>query len=69
MNPVDVIANAIRVGDGQHTMGTGQLAEVAVATVAGHIAGFRSGDRSGLYEKGWDDALRAVLTALGHGDL
>jgi hypothetical protein len=29
VNPVDVIANAIRAADGQHTMGAGQLAEVA----------------------------------------
>ena len=31
-NPIDVIANAIRTADGNHTMGAGQLAEVA-ATV------------------------------------
>lgn len=33
MNPIDVIANAIRTADGNHTMGAGQLAEVAVAAL------------------------------------
>ena len=35
MNPewVDAVAQAIRVADGQHTMGTAALAEVAVAAV------------------------------------
>lgn len=28
-NPIDIIANAMRVADGNHTMGTGRLAEVA----------------------------------------
>jgi hypothetical protein len=32
-SPIDVIANAIRVGDGNHTMGAGQLAEVAAGAL------------------------------------
>ncbi len=29
MTPIDIIANAIRTADGSHTLGAGQLAEVA----------------------------------------
>lgn len=32
-NPIDVIANALRTADGNHTMGTGQLAEVMAAAL------------------------------------
>jgi hypothetical protein len=32
-NPIDVIANAIRAADGNHTMGAGQLAEVIAVAV------------------------------------
>ncbi|MGI5247525.1 hypothetical protein [Dactylosporangium sp. CA-139066] len=67
-NPIDIIANAIRAADGNNTMGAGQLAEVAVAAVREHIAQYRSGHQeSGLYEKGWDDALVCILKTLGHG--
>lgn len=38
MNPIDIIANAIRAADGNHTMGAGRLAEVvAVAVTDGRI--------------------------------
>lgn len=68
-NPVDVVANAFRVADGNHTMSAGQLAEVAVKAVAEHIAQYRDGGGStGPYEQGWDAALRTILTTLGHGD-
>lgn len=33
-HPIDVIANAIRTADGNHTMGAGQLAEVAAKAIA-----------------------------------
>lgn len=33
MNPVDVIANAMRIADGNHTMGTGHLAEVVAGAL------------------------------------
>lgn len=32
-NPIDIIANAIRTADGNHTMGAGQLAEVVAVAV------------------------------------
>ncbi len=32
-NPIDVIANAIRIADGSHPMGTGQVAEVAASAL------------------------------------
>lgn len=32
-NPIDIIADAMRVADGNHTMGTGRLAEVAAGAL------------------------------------
>jgi hypothetical protein len=66
-NPIDIVANAIRAADGNHTAGTGLIAEVAVAEVCKHIAEFQNGDRSTDYRKGWNDSLGAVLATLGHG--
>jgi hypothetical protein len=65
--PIDVVANAIRAADGNHTAGTELIAEVAVAEVCKHIAEFQNGDRSTDYRKGWNDSLGAVLATLGHG--
>ncbi len=32
-HPIDIIANAIRIADGNHTLGAGQLAEVAARSI------------------------------------
>jgi hypothetical protein len=37
MNPIDVIANAIRIADGNHSMGAGQLAEVVAAALTDEL--------------------------------
>jgi hypothetical protein len=55
-NPIDVIANAIRVADGNHTMGAGQIAEVATAALTA--------------DRVIDNAVRALLDEAweGHPD-
>lgn len=72
MTPVDIIAQAIRAADGQHTMGAGQLADVA----AGALTDDRVVDRAVefLIEDGWtelnggvpisDDDLRGIALAV-----
>lgn len=71
MNPIDIIANAMRHADGGHTMGTGALAEVAanalddwrIITVAADA----------LRRSGWEDfegvraedIARTVLCSVG----
>lgn len=54
-NPIDVIANAIRIADGNHTMGAGQLAEVAArALTDDHIV---SNAHAALLAEQWDDDI------------
>lgn len=52
-NPIDIIANAIHIADGNHTMGAGQLAEVAVrALVSDEIV---QNAVVALFSEGWED--------------
>jgi hypothetical protein len=65
-HPVDIIASAIRVADGDHTMGAGKLAEVALATTYSQILPLRPGNTTTEYLKGWSEAVEAVLDKLGY---
>ncbi len=53
MNPIDIIANAIRIADGQHTMGAAQLADV----VAENLTADRILDAAvqALKDDGWEE--------------
>ena len=77
MTPVDIIANAIRAADGQHTMGAGQLADVAataltderivnVAVEALRADGWEETPEGpmGLYQMSDDDLRNIALAVL-----
>lgn len=75
-NPIDIIANAMRIADGNHTMGAGHLAEVAAKTltdeaiVANAMAAVRahswtSEDIEGISNRSLHAVVRIVLGSVG----
>ncbi|GGM52270.1 hypothetical protein ACFFX1_55660 [Dactylosporangium sucinum] len=72
MNPIDVIANAVRAADGSHTLGAGRLAEVAAAAltderVVDHAVGQLLADGWGEFLSGaqLQTIAAAVLGSVG----
>ncbi len=72
MNPIDVIANAIRVADGNHTMSAGQIAEVAAGALTderiihnAHIALLGSSTANGYGDRVLLEFAEIVLRSVG----
>jgi len=58
-NPIDVIANAIRVADGNNTAGAGRLAEVAASALTHET--IVDNAVQALKEDGWEETHEGPL--------